>query len=304
LSRPEPNSATGLWACVIILTVLVLGLVCLLLRDRGLARGLRGATETGKGVVPTVSRPAMVATSRQTVEPGSVGTTRQQDYEPAVQAEAELPETEERLPVFSRPEGRGPDLSGFETGALVGALATSRDIVERRKAAKALGDRGIAGSLELSDKERETLDAVVQEYLADSRATDSQTRVEAKQQIERLWHVAAPMLLKHVDDKDLTVAEIAAKSLILMRDEQIVRALIEKGKGVRDPRRRALLAFALSKMTEQRESLIPGRVCLDEEASRELHENVVVPALREEFGARNLVVGEVAGPSREQDDKK
>lgn len=187
-----------------------------------------------------------------------------------------------RPPKFSRPEERGEDLSGLPTPELVKRLAHSTDKIELRKAAKALGDRTLGGGLQLSDDEKAVIEKVVMGYLALSKSTDANEHSEAMQQIERLWLVAEPALLKNLDGGgDLTKAELAVKSLILMRNEAIIKAIIEKARTAKDEQSKGIAIFALKMMKEQRRSLIPGRKCLDEKESQALYEKLVLPALKE-----------------------
>jgi len=90
-----------------------------------------------------------------------------------------------------------------------------------------------------------------------------------------------PKLLEYVGSKEVAEAELAIKSLILMRNETVVKALIERAKTAGDDPSKAMYIFALRKMKEQRESLIPGRECLNEEESAALYDRLIVPALAE-----------------------
>lgn len=192
-----------------------------------------------------------------------------------------VPETmEPREPRFSRPEERGEDLSVLETAEVVKRLAESEDKIELRKAAKVLGDRSIAGTLELSIEEKQVIENVVSGYLKQAKSTTANESVEARQQVERLWHVAAPTLLKNLNSKNPTMAEMVIKSLILMRNETIIKALVQKARSAKDEYTKAMANFALKKMKEQRKSLIPGRECLDEEQSRILYDQLVAPFLK------------------------
>ena len=73
---------------------------------------------------------------------------------------------------------------------------------------------------------------------------------------------------------------MAIKSLILMRNETIIKALIQKAESAKDEYTKAMVVFALKKMKEQRKSLIPGRECLDEDQSRILYDQLVAPFLK------------------------
>jgi len=182
---------------------------------------------------------------------------------------------------FSRPEERGEDFSKIPAPGAISKLSQSKNQIERRKLAKVLGDRSMAGSLPLSEADKAQLGQEVTNLLQQAKSPEASERVEAAQQIERLWHLAVPTLVSNITTNDATVAELAIKSLILMRDESIVKQLIQEAKTATDAGRKQLLVFALSKMKEQRESLIPGRKCLGEKESEELYGKLVLPALTE-----------------------
>lgn len=55
--------------------------------------------------------------------------------------------------------------------------------------------------------------------------------------------LAAPALLEKVDSSEPGVAELAIKSLILMRNEAIVNALIEKVQKAQNPRSKGTALF-------------------------------------------------------------
>jgi HEAT repeat protein len=187
--------------------------------------------------------------------------------------------TPEEIPRFSRPEERGEDMSVLETPNVVNRMFISQDKIELRKAAKVLGDRAIASRLNLSREENESVNKIVDNYLKQSKATTANKRVEARHQIERLWHVAVPELLKNMSNRNPTIAELSVKSLILMRNEDIIRQIIDIAKTTNDPHTKAVAIFTLKKMKEQRKSRIPGRKCLNEEESKVLYDRLVAPAL-------------------------
>ncbi len=180
---------------------------------------------------------------------------------------------------FTRPEERGENFSVKTNTELLNILRSSRDKIELRKVAKALGDREMDGSLTLTGLEKLLLDNTVQEYLKQIKSKDPNVYDEASQQIFRLWHLAAPTLLKNLDNDNVTIIEFAAKSLILMRNEDIIKAIIEIANNTRDEKQKELLLFFLSQMKEQRTTVVPDRNCLNESESEELFNQLVQPAL-------------------------
>jgi hypothetical protein len=179
---------------------------------------------------------------------------------------------------FSRVEDRGEDFSNLKDTELVSRLAISSDVVERRKAAKVLGDREIAGKLALSSSEIEIIVGIAGDYIKQTRAKDSKDRTEARDQIERLWHLAAPTLLANVGNRE--TAEDAIKSLILMRDEAIIRSLVKKVGSASTPDEKNMALFALKQMKEQRQSIVPGRSCMDAKESKKLFDELITPVLK------------------------
>ena len=215
--------------------------------------------------------------------PGASGQGNQKsainDREPNVPEAKKVDNSEE--PRFSRPEEKGEDLSLLASPEVVGRLAGSKDKIELRKAAKVLGDRSIAGKLTLSSEEKGEIAKTVDGYLRQAKSKDANERVEASQQIERLWWTAAPTLLRNINSREPAVAELAIKSLILMRNEDIIQRTIEIAKTTDDDYTKSMAIFALKKMKEQRKSLIPGRRCLNEEESEALYDQLIVPSLKD-----------------------
>jgi hypothetical protein len=188
--------------------------------------------------------------------------------------------------LVSRPEERGEDMSKLATSEAVSRFSTSKNVIERRKLAMVIGDRSAAGNLALSGAENKQLQQEAASTLLQAKSPDVNERSEAQQQIERLWRAAVPALVSNISPKDVTIAELAVKSLILMRNESIVSNLVWEAKNATDASRREMLIFALSRMKEQRTSLIPGRTCLGEKASEDLYNRLVAPALEELKSAR------------------
>jgi len=181
----------------------------------------------------------------------------------------------------SRPEDRGEDFSRLDKAEVLRRLSQSVNPVELRKASEEMGDRSINGALSLSEQEKEAITNVVQRCLLQTISKVAKERVEARDQIERLWWVAAPTLVKNLGTGEPAVTETVIKSLVLMRNEEIVRSLMATARTASIPETRALAIFALGKMTEKRESLIPGRTCMNEEQSKQMGETLIRPFLQE-----------------------
>jgi hypothetical protein len=178
---------------------------------------------------------------------------------------------------FMRSEERGEDYSGKDSKTLISILSQSKDKIELKKATKVLGDRSIAGTLKLTESEKASMTNIVQICLMKELDVDSQE--DARELIERLWWTAVPGLLNNIANEKPAIREIALKSLSLMRNEEIIRSLMDIAKQSPHEPTRMMAIFALGNMTEKRGSLIPGRLCMDEATSRELAEKQIRPFL-------------------------
>lgn len=200
---------------------------------------------------------------------------------PKSQQEGVATERERELPRFSRPEDRGPDISHRPTSSLVAMLEHSTDRVLCRKAAGVLGDRSIAGTLELTAREERAIADAVQRYLHICKSEDANERSEGRLQIYRLWLSAVPQLLDALSDDELCAAETAARSLALMADEGTVEAITVVAKLTDNSRTRKMARLALIQMAHEVKLPIPGRKRSYQQEDKAFYEKVVAPRLRD-----------------------
>lgn len=180
---------------------------------------------------------------------------------------------------FSRPEERGEDFTKLSTKELVHRLAAAKDIGEQRKGAKVLGDRAIRGTLDLDSAEKQVLENYIASQVLRTAAAQGDVRQEAIAQLQRLWRLSAPQLLDSLGHANLTVQEAAIKNLCLMRDESVVKELISRVEVSKDANFRQGGVLALGMMREKRKPMVPEREVLDDDASKELAERLIVPFL-------------------------
>lgn len=182
---------------------------------------------------------------------------------------------------FTRPEDMGEDVSDFKEQKLVGMLANSEDRIERRKAARELGNRQMTGDLNgWSEHQQATVDEVVGGLVANLAKRDNDLRSEAKHQIHRLWRLAVPELLKRVGQPYAGAAEEAGECLSLMRNEDIVEKLVKKARAAKTEREKKWWIFILSDFMKQRTSVIKGRGCIGNEESIRLVRKYIIPWLK------------------------
>jgi hypothetical protein len=187
----------------------------------------------------------------------------------------------------TRPEERGEDLSLLNTSEDIKILAESKDKIERRKAAKVIGDRFIADTLKLSGTEKETIAKVTSEYLQQSKAKDSQEKAEASQQIIRLWRTTVPTLLKYMDSNEPPVADMAINSLIAMCNEEIIKAFIDLAKTTKNQMTKDMMIMSLKIMKKPQGTSIKDRQGLTQDELTKLYDRLIAPALKELQPAQN-----------------
>jgi hypothetical protein len=180
---------------------------------------------------------------------------------------------------FIRKEDLGEDYSRFKKDSLLYFISNKHDIIVLSKTAKALGDKYIAKELTLTTEEQEQINAFTEKIISQAKNEDPGIREESKLQIERLWHLAIPSLLKNIESKNHSEAELSAKSLILMRNEDIINSIINQANKAVDKNTKNWYISILTKMKEQRTSVIPNRTCLGANESETLYNKIIVPAL-------------------------
>ena len=136
------------------------------------------------------------------------------------------------------------------------------------------------GLPEIPPEQKTRLDAVVARTLQGVRSKNGEDRSHARHQMHRLWKFSADVLIDHIDDENLAVAEAAAKSLILMRDEKVVRKIIEKLNAAEAEQSKMFCIFVLGKMREPRTTIVQKRTVMSRAESKKLAETIVVPALQ------------------------
>lgn len=214
---------------------------------------------------------------KQASQPDEAGGLRMpQD---GVRAPARGPEPQEGR--FMRPEEIGEDLSSQSSAELITVLLRAGDPIARRKAARTLGDRAIAGALELSEAETNALGDVVRECVEMCRSDDPNVRSEGWIVVQYLWRLAVPSLLEQLDNESTCTAENAARLLGVMQDEAIVRAVVERVGKPDDDHGRRFAIVVLRSLQHRSRPLVSGRTPLDDEQAKSLYETVIAPALRE-----------------------
>lgn len=173
------------------------------------------------------------------------------------------------------PAADGP-FAKFSAGDLI-KLLDDADKERAAQAAQALGDRAIAGKMKLSEEEAKALHAFVTATIRKARSPADMK--EADRQIQRLWHLAAPALLDGLDN--LETYSFSARSLSIIKNEAVAKALAEKAKNTSDGARKGLMKFALQAMKDLRAPSVPGRSAVSSAESDRITREIIVPTLEE-----------------------
>jgi len=202
-------------------------------------------------------------------------------------------------PRMSGPEDRGEDFTKLSTKEVVRRLAAAKDIGEHRKGAKVLGDRAIRGALDLDDGEKQVLEKYIASQVLRTAAAKGDEAEEASAQLQRLWRLSVPQLIEALGDRNPRVQEAAIKNLCLMRDEGLVKELISRVGASKDANFRQGGVFALGMMREKRDPMAPDREVLDDAASKELADRLIVPFLnRMEAAGADPVMKKIVANAR------
>lgn len=122
---------------------------------------------------------------------------------------------------FIRPEETVEDYSLKDMKYILGKLRDGT-IIEQRKVANELWARFGLSQAGLSKTEQEMIAIATERYLVNIKDDFE----ESFMQIQRLWHLAVPALLKNVTVQDISVSENAARLLSVMKTPQIIDKLI------------------------------------------------------------------------------
>lgn len=176
-----------------------------------------------------------------------------------------------------RVEQTGPDISLESADKLLDVLSgmSNNEDFSKIRAAWELGNRRLSGWLP-NEQQRGRIDDVVARLIKDaSNGTDEY--VDARSQLYRLWFLSHSGLIKMLDPSvpyDLTVKTLAAT-----RNRELIVELISVYHSEKNSERKALLAFTLSCMREQRRITTLDRSVMSADESDRLYAEFISPAL-------------------------
>lgn len=179
---------------------------------------------------------------------------------------------------FSRPEERGELFTDRDVDELLQRL-DSPDHIERRKAAIELGNRGLAGSLQLSSSQSLLLRTLIKKELEGAKSSDPNRRSEARLQMERLWTVAVPVLVEILSDEEVAVREAAAGALLKIRSPEVIDEMALVASDVSNEALQSWLCTSLWHIRDCEDAIVSGRISPGPEETDKVFKDVVRPAL-------------------------
>lgn len=171
-----------------------------------------------------------------------------------------------------RPEEIGEDYSLKDMEFILWKLGDGTKI-EQRKAANELWERFGMSQTMPSKTEQVKIAKGTERYLVNIKDDFE----ESFMQIQRLWHLAVPALLKNVTAQDASVSENAARLLSVMKTQQIIDKLISDSNRVQSPNDMEKYIFALEYMKINNRYFLDNRLRMSDSECEAYYKDHVSP---------------------------
>lgn len=194
---------------------------------------------------------------------------------------ASAPTSREGKPSFVRAEDQGEDFSLLESSEVLRRLIKADNRIIRWKATKVIGDRQIAGKLDLSKEEL----AELEQYIAKQieligSAKTGEARSDINSQIARLWRLSANKLIENLGNNNLAIVDAVIENLAMMRNEEIVDQIIARIESSSNPKFKQFAIYAIGMMNSKYSCHIPNRPTMSDEESDALAAKTIIPFLK------------------------
>jgi hypothetical protein len=157
--------------------------------------------------------------------------------------------------------------------------------VQTREYIHEIGDRAYLGILDLkSREEKKILQDLIDENINDLGAAKRELQSEANENIQRLWHLCVPQLIETLGAGNDFASDFARKDLMMMRNREIVKQIIEEAQKTDNIRRKQWMILALGGMKDQLFCLIRDRDMIDDAESEKIAQELILPFLNSEKG--------------------
>lgn len=151
--------------------------------------------------------------------------------------------------------------------------------IDLKKAAQVLGDRFIENKFIPTAKQQNKINIITQRYID----LVGSAYGAPFGPIQRLWHLASPTLLYNLRNDNYKKRTFAWEMLINMRDEAIVKAMIDSFQVPMKEKIREDNMYSLSNLDRDYCYVnVPNRLCPSKEELISLYENLVIPFLKKE----------------------
>ncbi len=148
------------------------------------------------------------------------------------------------------------------------------------KAAYLLGDRQLAGELELNKNQEERIEKIVLRYLElEQSKKNSGGWWSPSLQMERLWLVAEPTLLKNIENPDQKIVGLVFTSLRKMKSEQLVKNIITIANDCKDRETCNHYISLLKNMNFPTGSSVSRRKTMDDDAFQKIYDELIIAFL-------------------------
>lgn len=171
-----------------------------------------------------------------------------------------------------RPEESGEDYSLKDVEFILWKLEDGTKI-EQRKAANELWERFGLSQTMPSKTEQVKIAKSTERYLVNIKDNFE----ESFMQIQRLWHLAVPALLKNVTAQDASVSENAARLLSVMKTPQIIDKLISDSNRAQSPNDMEKYIFALEYMKINNRYFLDNRLRMSDSECEAYYNDHVSP---------------------------
>ena len=180
---------------------------------------------------------------------------------------------------------KDPEVCLLSDSELVSKCRSLPKGAQRREYIHEIGDRAYLGILDLkSGDDKKSLQDLIDEYIRDLGSEKRQIQSEANENIQRLWHLCVPKLIDTLGAGNDFASDFARKDLMMMRNRDIVKSLVEASQKTDNIKRKQWMILALGGMKDRLFCLIRDRDMIDDAESEKIARELILPFLNSEKG--------------------
>lgn len=130
-------------------------------------------------------------------------------------------------------------------------------------------------------EEQKEINKIVDKYLELGKNRKTDDFEEGFKQIIQLWHLALPQLLKSIEDKDAHKAQIAGSLLLRMKNEKIVKLMMDRAKNTSNLEIKKRYEVVLRLTKNSYKIAAQNRQGISKQESEAIYAKIVEPNLKE-----------------------